>query len=240
MRIESAADAIYDLQPEWVKGSISRRDARYLHARALAATGNTLVEIGTAAGVSTAILCAAAAERGADCAVVSYDISPTYYADKSRQTGDAAREMLNDDRLARVEFRNPATALDLRDDYPTSSLEFVFIDAAHTHPWPALDLLAALPCLQPGAEVVMHDINLPLVNPSWQTCGVKYLFDELDADKRTDSGSEPPNIGSITVSAQKEALRGQILDVIANHDPEADVPEETLTALLPEAPRLQR
>jgi predicted O-methyltransferase YrrM len=235
MRIESAADAIYDLQPEWVKGSVSRRDARYLHARALAAAGNTIVEIGTAAGVSTAILCAAAEQRAADCTVVSYDISPTYYADESRRTGDAAREMLDPDRLARVEFRNPATALDMRDDYPTSSLEFVFIDAAHTHPWPALDLLAMLPCLRPGAEVVMHDINLPLVNPSWQTWGVKYLFDELDADKRTDSDSDPPNIGSITVSAQKGALRRQVLDVIAGHDPEADVPEETMTALLPRA-----
>jgi predicted O-methyltransferase YrrM len=228
---ESAADAVYDLQPAWVRGSISRRDARYLHERALAATGGPLVEIGTAAGVSTAILGAAAGRRSSGSRVASYDISPTYYADESRRTGDAAREMLDADRLGLVEFRNPATALDVRDEHPEASLGFVFIDAAHTHPWPALDLLAVLPCLRPGAEVVMHDINLPLVDPSWQTWGVKHLFDELDVEKRVDQDSDPPNIGSITVPAQKDALRGQALEVIAGHETEAEVPEETLLTL---------
>jgi predicted O-methyltransferase YrrM len=233
MRTESTADTVYDLRPEWVRGSISRRDARYLHARALAASGDALIEIGTAAGVSTAVLCDAAERRAAGSTVVSYDISPAYYADDSRRTGDAAREMLDADRLARIEFRNPATALDVREDHPDSSLEFVFIDAAHTHPWPSLDLLAVLPCLRPGAEVVMHDINLPLVDPRWQTWGVKHLFDELDADKRTDSDSDPPNIGSIVVPPRKDALRRQILDVIAGHEAEADVPKATLATLLP-------
>src|ERR1044072_1227887 len=127
---ESAADAVYDLQPAWVRGSISRRDARYLHERALAATGGPPVEVGNAAGVSTAFLGAAAGRRSSGSRVASYDISPTYYADESRRTGDAAREMLDADRLGLVEFRNPATALDVRDEHPEESLGVGFFSCS--------------------------------------------------------------------------------------------------------------
>jgi hypothetical protein len=78
----------------------------------------------------------------------------------------------------------------------------------------------------------MHDINLPLVNPSWQTWGVKHLFDELDAEKRFDTDSDPPNIGSVTIPARKDALRQQVLDVIEKHEAEVEVSEETLKTLL--------
>lgn len=230
MRSASRVDGLFDLQPAWVQGSISRRDARYLHKRAIDARVDTVVEIGTAAGVSTAVLCDAVGTRAGDYTVATYDIAATYYGDQSRQTGDAARVMLPTEQLAHIEFRNPATALDVRDDYPANSLGFVFIDAAHRHPWPSLDLLALLPCLRPGAEVALHDINLPLVNPDWQVWGVKHLYDQLDVEKQVDSDSATPNIGSIIASADKEELRQQILDVISSNEHEVEVPEKALAA----------
>jgi predicted O-methyltransferase YrrM len=217
-----------------VKGSISRSDARFLYDRALQAGDGTIVEIGTASGFSTAVLCSAAGQGSASFRVASYDISPGYYADRRRRAGSAAMELLSPDQLAHVEFRNPATALDVGDDHPEDSLGFVFIDAAHKHPWPALDLLAVLGSLRPGAEVVFHDINLPLVNPDWQAWGVKHLFDELEVEKRTDPDRETPNIGSVVVPGDKESLRAQVLATIAAHDHEVEVPQETLDALLPD------
>jgi predicted O-methyltransferase YrrM len=230
MAAASRADEIFDLQPSWVKGSISRRDARFLHARAVKAAVDTVVEIGTAAGVSTAVLCDAVGTGAVDYTVATYDIASTYYGDQSRQTGDATPEMLAGEQLAHVEFRNPATALDAREDYPADSLGFAFIDAAHKHPWPSLDLLALLPCLRPGAEVVLHDINLPLVNSDWQAWGVKHLYDQLDVEKQVDSDSTPPNIGSIVVSADKEGLRRQVLEVISSNEYEVEVAEDAVAA----------
>lgn len=124
-------EAIYDRRPAWVKGSVSRSDARFLYDRVLQATDDAIVEIGTASGVSTAVLCSAVGRRSTSYTVASYDISPTYYADRRRRTGSAARELLSADQLAHLKFRNPATALDVGDDYPEDSLGFVFIDAAH-------------------------------------------------------------------------------------------------------------
>jgi predicted O-methyltransferase YrrM len=228
MKTQEMADTVYDRRPAWAKGSICRSDARFLYDRAFQSTAETVLEIGTASGVSTAVLCAAVAQRAGDYSVVTYDISPTFYGDRRRRAGSAAIEMLPAEQMAHVKLRNPATALDVGDDFPEDSLGFAFIDAAHKHPWPALDLLAVLPSLQPGAEVALHDINLPVINPDWQAWGVKHLFDELEVEKRVDTASETPNIGSIVVPADKESLRSEVQAVIAAHDHEVEVPEETL------------
>jgi predicted O-methyltransferase YrrM len=228
---EETVGALYGRRPAWAKGSISLDDARFLYDRVLEATAETVVEIGTASGVSTAVLCCALAQRASDYTVATYDISPTFYGDRRRCTGSAAEEMLPAEQMSHVRLRNPATALDIGDDFPEDSLGFAFIDAAHKHPWPSLDLLAVLPSLRPGAEVALHDINLPLINPDWQAWGVKYLFDELDLEKHVDPVSETPNIGSIVVPADKESLRAEVLAVIAAHDHEVEVPEETLRRL---------
>ena len=235
MRPKEGAEAVYSKRPSWVKGSISLSDAAFLHDRALRSGVDTVVEIGTASGVSTAVLCDAVARNAGEYTVVTYDISPTFYGDRRRRTGSAAMEMLPADQMAHVKLRNPATALDVRDDYPEDSLGFVFIDAAHKHPWPCLDLLAVLPSLQPGAEVVLHDINLPLINPEWQVWGVKYLFDELDLEKHADPASDTPNIGSIVVPDDKELLRRQVVATMEAHDHEVEVAAETLSLAQPAA-----
>jgi predicted O-methyltransferase YrrM len=228
MKTQEMVDAVYGQRPAWATGSISLSDARFLYDRAFQSTAETVLEIGTASGVSTAVLCAAVAQRSSDYSIATYDISPTFYGDRRRRAGSAAIEMLPAEQMAHVKLRNPATALDVGDDFPEDSLGFAFIDAAHKHPWPALDLLAVLPSLQPGAEVALHDINLPVINPDWQAWGVKYLFDELGVEKRVDTASETPNIGSIVVPADKESLRSEVQAVIAAHDHEVEVPKETL------------
>ncbi|HWC48517.1 MAG TPA: class I SAM-dependent methyltransferase [Solirubrobacterales bacterium] len=233
MKTQEMADTVYERRPAWAKGSISLSDARFLYDRALKSTAETVVEIGTASGVSTAVLCSAVAQRATEYSIATYDISPSFYGDRRRRAGSAAIEMLPAEQMAHVKLRNPATALDVGGDFPEDSLGFAFIDAAHKHPWPALDLLAVLPSLEPGAEVALHDINLPLINPDWQAWGVKYLFDELDLEKHVDPASETPNIGSIIVPGDKEELRAQVLASIEAHDFEVEVPEETLRHFQP-------
>lgn len=212
-------DHLYSERPDWVTGYISLQDARFLLSRALEAEADLFIEIGTASGISTAVL-AQAVQSGS---LVSYDTAQFFYADATKLVGDAARMMLPREKLERLYFRNPAGAFDLRTDYGPDTIPFLFIDANHKHPWPTLDLLAALPCLKAGSEVVMHDIDLPNLNPDFPTWGAKHLFDDLDLEKRRDEASDVPNIGSIVIPADKDALREQLVDIVHRHPWEVEV-----------------
>lgn len=234
------SDRIYHHRPDWVQGMISHWDARYLLGRALATPAARIVEIGTASGVSTVFLCQALGVRSrsgaidGDFEVISYDLSPQFYADPTRATGDATRAMLPDDLLPHVRFRSPAMATTVADEFDEDEISFMFIDANHRHPWPALDLLSTLDALQPGAEVVLHDINLPVRRSEAPDWGVKYVFDELDVEKAADSNDpNMPNIGSIWVPADKEDLRRQLLEIVSAHEWQVEVPEEVTARALP-------
>ena len=224
-------------RPEWITGSLSHSDAHFLFRSAVEARTALAVEIGTASGFSTAVLCQAlklASDSGligADFEVVTFDASDRFYADPSRPVGDAARELLPAELMRRITFRNPKTAFNIRDHYAPDSLDFLFIDANHNHPWPTLDLLACLDYLRPGATVVLHDINLPIIHPQFPAWGVHYLFEALDEENRVPAEERVPNIGSIRIPEDKEELKGQLLDIYFRHEAGSQVHPSYLTAL---------
>ena len=208
---------------KWVTGTVSLNDARFLFHAATQARVSHVVELGTGSGFTAGLLCYAlhlnhrSGNIGPDFDIVTYDASLTWYDDSKRRVGDAAREQLSPALLRRITFRNPATALDIARDYAADSIEFLFIDANHRHPWPALDLIALLDALRPGATVVLHDINLPLVKPEFQDWGAKYLFDGLETTKDVPYGRRVPNIGRFMIPEDKARLKAQILDVLVRH-----------------------
>jgi predicted O-methyltransferase YrrM len=233
---DAFVDGLCRSRPDWITGSLSDDDAHYLFRTAADAHTPVAVEIGTASGFSTAVLAHAlgashrAAGRDSDWQVVSYDIDPRLYFDRSKRVGDAARAMLPPHLLERIDFRAPATAIDLKRHHAPSSLEYLFIDANHHHPWPTLDLLATLDQLAPGAAVVLHDINLPLIHPQFAAWGVKYLFDALPLEKDTSPGTLP-NIGRIRIPREKAALREQLVRILDEHEWEVEVPDHVRAAV---------
>ena len=235
---EAISDEVYDIRPSWVRGAISHHDARYLFRHALEARASTVVEIGTASGVSTAILARALATLsqagllGEDFEVITYDIDPQFYADRERTAGDAAREMLDAPLLDRITFRAPARAPDLRRDFPADGVDFLFIDASHQHPWPTLDLLGALDALAPGAEVVLHDVNLPDLAGAHADWGARYLFEGAGLSTTIDEGDEMPNIGSMVIPDDKEGLRDRLLTLLYKHTWETDPRPDHITEAL--------
>ena len=138
--------------------------------------------------------------------------------------------MLSGELLGHVTFYAPATAPDVRDQFAPDSLRFVFIDADHTHPWPTLDLLALLDVVAPGGEVILHDINLPVINPAFQDWGAKYLFDGAPVEKLTDESRTPANIGSLIVPEDKEAFRQELLALLDAHEWETQPSPERVAA----------
>jgi glycosyltransferase involved in cell wall biosynthesis/predicted O-methyltransferase YrrM len=219
--------------PPWVKGSLSHADIGFLLHVVAAHAPRHVVEIGTGSGVSTGVisrgLAAAQAVTAQDYTVVSYDVSPHLWFDAGRRVGEAAASLAEPQILEHVTFRNPATALDAAREHGPDSLAFVFLDAMHAHPWPALDLLALLDCLEPGGIVVLHDINLPLLHAG-EPAGVKWLFEELDVIRFV-AADDPPNIGAIMVPTEKSGLRDELLRIVAAHGWESDVPDDLLRAL---------
>lgn len=239
---DQAADRLYGTRPTWVRGHVSHLDARYLLARTLGAGADAVVEIGTSSGVSTAVIChgLALARRagviGRAFEVRTYDVLERFSADDTRRIGDAAREMLPPELLGHVVFRNPATAAAIAADLEPDSVDLMFVDANHQHPWPTLDLLATLDTLRPGAEVLLHDINLPTLLPQAAHWGAKYLFDGLEVKKRLDEGDSIPNIGSIWVPDDKGGLREQLLGIVRAHEWETQVSTQVTAPLLVVSP----
>jgi predicted O-methyltransferase YrrM len=221
-----------------VEGCVSHFDARYLVTRTLASGTDAVVEIGTASGVSTAVLCHAlslASRAGLiddDFEVRTYDLNGRYYADEARQTGEAAREMLPPELLSHIAFRSPVTAASVALDHGPDALDLMFVDADHRHPWPALDLLTTLDSLRHGAEVIFHDINLPVRHPEFADWGAKHLFDGLKVEKQAYDVESVPNIGSVWIPDDKEELKEQLLEIVQAHEWEAPVPSEVTAPLL--------
>ena len=235
---EQAADRLYASRPEWVTGYVSHFDARYLLIRTLAARTDVVVEIGTASGVSTAILCHALdlARRAGTIddgfEVRTYDALEHFYADETKEIGEAARAMLDADLMGHIVFRNPATAATVVEDLEPETLALAFIDADHRHPWPALDLLTLLPCLRPGAEVLLHDINMPARHPQSAQWGASHLFEGVDVEKQAYEADAIPNIGSIWIPDDKDHLRQQLVDLVDEHEWETAVPDRITEPLL--------
>lgn len=231
-------DDVYARRPGWASAFISGRDARYLFERAVAAGTPTIVEIGTASGTSSAILCHAletahsAGSIGPDYRLISYDLRSRFHHDRSKPAGAAVQDMLEPSQLEHIEFRNPETSLTLHRHHAADEIEFMFVDANHHHPWPCIDLLATLDLLRPGAEVAFHDINLPVIHPQFQDWGAKHLFDDLDVEKHADEASDPPNIGSIIIPEDKEGLRQQLIAIATSHEWAVSLPEEISAPLL--------
>lgn len=230
-------DAVYAARPSWVAGTISHPDARYLFGRVVGLRSGPVIEVGTASGVSTAVIATAldvawrSDPDGPRRKLFTYDISPEFYADHSHRTGDAAREIVDGHVLAQISFRNGSAAT-LTADHGVDSVDFLFLDANHKHPMPAIDLLAAIDSLRPGAEVVLHDINLPQIAPAFADWGAKHVFDGLDLEKRADPDSELPNIGSVFVPDDKDDLRDGLLEIIYAHPWEIDVAPSYLAGMI--------
>lgn len=191
--------------PHWCDNFAHAHELAFIWDVIEASHPKTIVEIGTASGVSTAMLAAAAHTICRDNAkVFTFDIATECYFDRSRSLGAAVAEMTPDltDRLHL--FAN-ANAIDAASCFPIGHIDLAFIDGEHGHPAPTLDLLAMVYALRPNAWVILHDIELSnfsmdVEGVSWKdSSGAARLFEAWPFEKiqPTADTRAARNIGAI-------------------------------------------
>lgn len=205
----TAIDAAHALPapPDWVQGATPAQDAQFLLDTVAALGPATVLELGVAAGVSSAfLLCALDRLPGGGRGRVlrSCDVQPACYFDAARATGEAVASMYPHARAEWILDTN-TDARRLSQTLPDASVDLTFIDANHYHPWPLLDLLHLSKAAMPGSWVILHDINLPVIAPQWVASGAQWLFDEWPFEKIA-GGGQDRNIGAVRLPADLRRL----------------------------------
>lgn len=145
--------------PMWAAGCISFHDAMFLYDAVRGVRPRRVLEIGVAAGGSSAVMLKALGDAGAG-ELESFELHPFCYFDRAKPVGCLAREMVPE-LVGRWKLNVRATAKEAGIKFAGQKIELAFIDADHRHPAPTADLLWLMPALAPGAWVVLHDIDLP-------------------------------------------------------------------------------
>lgn len=164
-------------------GSISNPDVIFLSALIGAGGSRRGVEIGTASGLSAAIIIAALArgfiERGEPLPPVlldTIDRKVRCLFDPAKPTGYRVGEIVPE-LAARVRFHTGEDARIARNLVAANALDFAFIDGNHQHPWPLMDALCLLPLMRSGAWIGLHDIDNPPDRPAEEVrLGARHVF----------------------------------------------------------------
>lgn len=194
---------VYRKIPPWVStGTITRPEAEILAALVRDYKPNLIVEIGTASGVSTAVLADSAANFCSNWELHTFDLMERCYFDDTKIVGQAAKEML--DETDNVKFYRSTTSLDIKRKIGERKVDFVFIDASHSSPWAAVDLLGVLSNLRRGAIVALHDIMLPFRNGYSNQNASRDLSRNWRGQKWVDETA--PNLGMLRFYDLSQAL----------------------------------
>ncbi len=141
-----------DLIDMGIKGFLRREDALKIYELAYHASGDVL-EMGSAWGLSTSILCRAVADSGRGARVVSLEIDPLFHEETRRRI----------DHLGLGEYLDPI----LRDAsaycetlvHDRHGFDFAFIDHCHNHEATAAACRHLRKLTKPGGFICFHDFN---------------------------------------------------------------------------------
>lgn len=191
--------------PSWCHGFVRIHEAAFLWDLIEFARPQTLVEVGAASGVSSAMLLHALEHFRLDTSRLhSFDIASECYFDHSRSVGSAVSQMTPHlhDKYHLYTHMNAQLAAH---QFESESIDLLFIDADHGHPAPSLDVLALLYACKPRSWIILHDIELHRLTSSEpgidyaNTSGAGRLFEAWPFEKTQPTALDPVNrnIGAI-------------------------------------------
>lgn len=148
-----------------------------------------IVEVGVAAGGTTAIILNCVSMLGLDTKVYSVDTWEKFYRDPNKKTGYLVEECKT--------FLHREVKHQLYIGYLPEYLEeigkeidFLILDTTHALPGELLDFLAAFPYLKDGAVVVLHDIFLNQHVKKDNSFATRVLLSTVVGEKIVGRGSD--------------------------------------------------
>jgi len=215
------------------KGTISKVEMKFLYDQVIKYNCKTCMEIGIASGVSSAIIVGALNQNkknnNIDSSILySYDLMEYCYWNRNLKVGYAAEVMLRNLENYDWKVETGTTCLDLKRFHTENSIDFIFIDANHRHPWPALDVIASLPYIRNNGIICLHDINLPKKNPKFVMYGAQKVFDCIEDCEKFTTDDAIPNCGSFVLNNNKDYIEKQMYKIIDEIDWQIKVEDEVL------------
>lgn len=197
----------------WREGwaSVTVDDAEFILEVVATHRPRRFVEIGTASGLSGALIRLMLAAHGGE-RLATHDVSARFFGDPSRETGFLLDEIEGGEpvSLSRHIGRGAADLLGMGERF-----DMAFVDANHRHPWPLLDTLFLSEVLEGSRIVIHHDLLLHRRRTEPFGIGPKYLYDQAPEARRRAGGGG--NIFLLDLSMRRAELAA--LAVAALHLP---------------------
>lgn len=170
----------------WRKGwgSVTVDEAAFILDAISEHRPRAFVELGTASGLSGALIRQMLAAHGGEL-FVTYDVAPRFFGDPSQETGFLLDEIGGGEpvSLARRIGRGAAELFKAVERF-----DMAFVDANHRHPWPLLDTLFLAEVMEGPRIVIHHDLLLHRRQEEPVGIGPKHLFDQFPEARRRAGG----------------------------------------------------
>lgn len=213
---EPRIEALKKIPPIPNEPEMSEFDSSFLCGLLKKRQPKKIVEVGVAAGGTTAIIlqCLALLKQNDNCEVFSVDLNEKFYRGNGEKTGFLAEELKKE--LINTSFKHKFLLGKYLPEFIKeigNNIDFLILDTLHALPGEILDFLAVFPYLAPNACVVLHDIANNHYGSNPEAFATQVLFDSITAQKHLvlehDGITEYPNIGAFSIT---ENTKDNIID----------------------------
>ena len=138
-----------------------------------------ILEIGVAAGGTTAVILNCVAQLDLDTEVFSIDINEKLYSDNTKDTGYLTEECISylPKKVSRTLYTGGISVEFL--DKIGKEIDFLILDTMHILPGELLDFLACLPYLSKNCVGVLHDVVLHHIGQEANGYATQVLLDTV-------------------------------------------------------------
>ena len=175
-----------------------------------------ILEVGVAAGGTTAIIMQCLNELNLASQVISCDLNKQYYRDKKLDTGFLMSSIKHKFATIKHTFMLGAYLPEFLDDIG-GDIDLVIIDTVHTMPGEILDFLAVLPFMKNNGVVILHDVAFSYYYhnclPSNAVLMASIVGQRIEPGDDKDRASGYPNIGGFYLN---DDTRKYIINVFSS------------------------
>ena len=197
-----AVDSFANSERKEIHAEMTREQSGFLCGLLKKYRPRKILEVGVAAGGTTAIILNCLDQLEIDAEMYSVDLNKNLYYMNDKETGYVAQKYLSSLNSQIKHTFLLGKYLPEYLDVIGDEIDFVIIDTVHYIPGEIIDFLAVLPFLSRNAIVVLHDVVLSHCNSMddpW-CCATQVLFAAVTADKYLNNIQEYPNIAAFCVT----------------------------------------